>query len=821
MAKSRSFHSQLKKKTRPAAELSVEQLRWRCDSSFLGIETTNDVKPIGEIIGQPRALKALRLGLGMRHLGYNIFVAGPSGTGRTTTIKRLLAEFSAQTASLEDKLYVHNFKNPDMPMLLCLPAGQGAAFRDDMKHLVATLMKVIPATLDSSTYQERRKAIIEKFQEEQKVIIRALEEEVKARGFAVIQLQVGTVMKPEVVPIREGKPVSFDVLEELAEKGEITKNQFDELKSIQDMLETKLEETLKLVRTNERTLRQTLADLDNLIVLPVVRERIDELKKKYADPKVHAYLDDVQSDIMGRLREFASEDQQSSEQPVETVETPAEKFLEYQVNLIIDHSATKGTPVVIETNPKFKNLFGIIERTMDKSGVVKTDFMHIKAGSLLQADGGFLVLNALDTLIEPGVWHELKRTLRNNLLEIHTAESVYPLSVTAIKPEAIPINVKVIMIGDPFLYDLLYFEDEDFKKIFKIRADFDIEMPKDSTAITNYISFIKMICDEENLHPFDKTAIAEVIEFGVRLAGRQNKLSTRFNIIADLLRESNYWADQEKCSVVSREHVKKAITERNDRMKMIEDKIQEMILENLILIDTEGAVIGQVNGLSVYELGEYAFARPSRITARTGLGRSGVINIERESALSGKTHDKGVLILSGYLRAKYAQDKPLVMSASICFEQSYTGVEGDSASSAEIYAILSSIADVPIRQDLAVTGSINQKGEIQPIGGVNLKIEGFFDVCKARGLTGTQGVLIPYENIKDLMLREDVIEAIRDGKFHIYPVRTVDEGIEILTGVKAGKRLPSGKFEPGTINDLVDHKLREYARRYKEIGEGT
>jgi len=375
------------------------------------------------------------------------------------------------------------------------------------------------------------------------------------------------------------------------------------------------------------------------------------------------------------------------------------------------------------------------------------------------------------------------------------------------------------MIGDMLLYDLMYFEDDDFKKIFKIRADFDVEMPKNEVSITSYTSFIKMISDEEKLQPFDKGALAEVVEYGVRIAGRQNKLTTRFNVIADLLREGNFIAVQETASVVTRAHVKKAIEQQNDRMRMAEEKIREMILENTILIATDGIAVGQVNGLSVYEVGNYAFGRPVRITAKIGLGKSGIINIEREVALSGKTHDKGVLILGGYLRAKYAQDKALDVSASLCFEQSYSSIDGDSASSTEIYAILSSLSDLPIRQDLAVTGSMNQNGDVQPIGGVNFKIEGFFDVCRARGLTGTQGVLIPSANVKDLMLRDDVIEAVKGGTFHIYPVAVVDEGIELLTGVRAGKKLPPGRFEPGTVNGLVDGRLREYARRWKAMGE--
>jgi ATP-dependent Lon protease len=524
---------------------------------------------------------------------------------------------------------------------------------------------------------------------------------------------------------------------------------------------------------------------------------------------------------MENLSQFKREEQPPAEGSVLSKIAPSKKddFTVYQVNVIVDNSTTQSVPIVIETNPKYRNLFGTIERLADKGGAWKTDFMQIKAGSLLDADGGFLVLNALDVLTEPGVWPDLKRTLRHEKVEIHTYDPLYLFAAGSLKPEAIDLHLKVIMIGDAEIYQLLYRLDDDFKKIFKVRADFDVEMPKNPTSVSDYIAFIKMIVNDERLKPFDKTAVAEVIEFGVRLAGRQTKLSTRFNVIADVLRESNYWAEQEHREAVSRKHVVKAIDERIERVNLVEEKIQEMITEGTILIDTEGAKLGQVNGLSVYDLGEYSFGKPSRITAKTAMGRSGVINIEREAELSGPTHNKGVAILAGYLRSKFAQDKPLVMSASICFEQSYGGVDGDSASSTEVYAILSSLSGIPLRQDVAVTGSVNQNGEIQPIGGANQKIEGFYEVCKAKGMTGSQGVMIPNQNVKDLMLRSDVIKAVKRKKFHIYPVMTIDEGIEILTSVKAGKRRKDGTFEPGTINELVDRQLQEFAKRWRELGE--
>jgi ATP-dependent Lon protease len=435
-----------------------------------------------------------------------------------------------------------------------------------------------------------------------------------------------------------------------------------------------------------------------------------------------------------------------------------------------------------------------------------------------------LIFNALDALMEPWVWPALKRTLKNQVIEIQTYDPFYFFSTSALKPEPIECNTKVILIGDTQIYYLLHSLDDDFKKIFKIKADFDSVMNKDNDKIRQYASFIRKICDEDKLRPFDKMGIAAVVEHGVRITGRQKKLSTRFHLIADLLREANYWAEKDGSDVVTEKHVDKAIDKRNYRVNLIEEKIQEMIDDGTILIDSDGKVVGQVNGLSVYNLGDYMFGKPSRITAKTSLGKAGIINIEREAEMSGPIHNKGVYILTGYLRGKYAQDKPITMSASLCFEQSYSGVEGDSASSTEIYALLSSISELPLRQDIAVTGSVNQKGEVQPIGGVNEKIEGFFDVCKAKGLTGKQGVMIPHLNIDDLMLRKDVVEAVKEQKFHIYPVKTIDQGIEILTGVEAGEKLENGLFKEETVNGLVDKKLRELGSKIKEFeggGEGA
>jgi ATP-dependent Lon protease len=814
-----------RKKTTPGASLKQashhrplppEKLSWRCDPTSLRIESTADVRATREIIGQERALKALRVGLEMNHYGYNIFVTGLSGTGRTTTIKRMLREFERTKGELRDHCYVYNFKNPDVPIALSLPAGQGKALKEDMENFIGDLLRNIPAVYESQRYQQARKRLLQHFQDRQKSILQDFETRVKEKGFGLVQVQVGNVMRPDIVPVVNGNPTSLDQVETMVQKGELNKEQFEQLRETQNVLEKQMGTVFRELRNIEKKVQQSLEELEEKIVMPVVDDGIQVLKATYDHEKVQNYLEEVRQSIRLNLDRFRRQ-LQPPEPEAQGEESPEDDFLEYRVNVLVDNSETEHVPIIIETNPKYKNIFGTVEREVEKSGVFRTDFTKIKAGSLLEADGGYLVLNALDTLIEPGVWQDLKRSLRTEKIEFHTYEPAFGFSVSGMKPEPINLRVKVIMIGEADLYYLLYYRDEDFKKIFKIRADFDFEMPKNAQAISRYAGFIKMICDEEKLLPFDATAIAKVVEFGVRLSGRQQKLSTRFNVIADVVREASYWAAKEKSATVTREYVRKAIEERIYRVNLVEDKIQELISNGTIMIDTTGAVVGQVNGLSVYDVGEHSFGRPSRITARTAVGRSGVINIEREAELSGPTHNKGVAILSGYLRSTFAQDKPLVMDASITFEQSYGGVDGDSASSTEMYAIISSLAEVPLRQDVAVTGSVNQKGEIQPIGGVNLKVEGFFDVCRAKGLTGNQGVIIPIQNVPDLMLRDDVIEAVKKKRFHIWAISTIDEGLEILTGKKAGKPGPDGKFTPGTIYSLADQKLRRFAEEWKNF----
>ena len=803
--------------TTTSYDVSPEKLRWRCTPEALGITSMEHAEPVKETIGQDRALRALRVGLEMKQHGHNVFVTGMSGTGRTTTITRLLQEFAQQEAQLTDKCYVHNFVDPDSPIMISLPAGKGAFFKKDMTGMLNELQRSIPAAFESRRYQEQRKSMLEHFQQRQRSVLKDFEKRVKANGFEVVQVQTGPGIRPEITPVIDGTPVATDQLQAKVEAGELSQEKMNEFLEQQADLEGQMDIVMREMRNIERKAKKSLDDLNHKIIVPLVEELLDDLAGKYDTHQVHGYLERIKKDVIENLGRFHQKDEQQATVLGITIQREDDAYLEYQVNVVVDNGSVKGIPVIIEKNPRYKNLFGTIERTIDKNGVWQTNFLQIKAGSMLKADGGFLVINAIDALVEPGVWTTLKRILRNRQIEIQPPEYGLFGGTSALKPEPIDLNVKVIMIGDSYIYHLLYGLDEDFKKIFKIRADFDTVMPNEQKSISSYVSFIKRVCDDEELLMFDVSGVTEVVEYGVRLSGRQNRLSTHFSILADVIREASYWAAKEGAGNITGEHVRRSITERIERVKLVEEKIQEMINDGTIMVDTEGAVVGQVNGLSVYDLGEHAFGKPTRITTKTAMGRGGIINIEREADLSGPTHNKGMLILGGYLRGRYAQNKPLVLTASIAFEQSYSGVDGDSASSTEVYSILSSLSGVPLRQDLAVTGSINQHGEIQPIGGVNLKIEGFFDVCKARGLTGTQGVLIPHQNVKDLALRHDVVEAVEKKEFRVCAIKTIDEGIELLTGKPAGEQLPNGKFPSGTIHALVDAKLKEYAKHQKGV----
>jgi len=801
-------------------ELPLEMLRWTCEEKDFCVDCSEKVEFSEEIIGQPRAIEAIKIGLDVYSLGYNIFITGLAGTGRTTTIRKLMQQLEKKSEPPPDILYVYNFSDPDCPKVVYLPAGFGTRFKDDMDKFVPSLSDNLIKRFDSDVYKNKRKNIIRESQERQKVLIDSFQEEIKQENFALVQVQVGQLPKLDLQPLFDGKPISFEELAVLVQEGKIPQEIENQFHEKYNELEGRLDEIFKSGRAIATELEKELKKLDNKTAMPLITSMVKEIKDRYESSDVDVHLDSVLSHVIDHLDIFLKKEKNGGQPGLPTMPQPPpqDPFLPYQVNVLVDNSKTDGRPIIEETNPNFRNLFGVIEReTNGLRGATRTDFTKIKAGSLLKATGGFLLVNAMDVLTEQGVWQNLKRSLRNNIIEIQSYDPFYLFSASALKPEPIKANIKIVMIGDQYLYSLLSHHDEDFKKIFKIKADFDTVMKRDENTLEKYSIFINKICTNEHLTHFDASGMAAVAEHGVRLAGRTNKLSTRFNVIADLIRESSYWANHNGNEMVNYDHVQTAIKSRIRRLNLSEDKIQELYDEGTLMVDTDGSRVGQINGLAVYSLGDYAFGRPSRITVTTSLGRKGVINIEREAELSGKTHNKGVLILEGYLRRMFAQDKPLHMSASICFEQSYSGIDGDSASSTEMYALLSALSDVPLRQDIAVTGSMNQYGEVQPIGGVNEKVEGFYKVCKSRGLTGNQGVMIPHTNVQDLMLSHEVVDAAREGKFHIYAVKTIAEGIEILTGKPAGEKNKKGQFPKDSINYLVDNNLLEMMKIVKKL----
>lgn len=800
-------------------KLSYKELRWQCDPKLFGKKTTADIEPLGAILGQTRALESLKVGLSIKSAGYNIYVAGIPGTGRITTVKSMLEKLEKKAPTPPDILYVNNFKDPTSPRLIKLPAGKGKLLKKEMDELVQELKRAIPAVLESDEFKKKRDEVIEESKGRQAELFTKLDSEIKKEGFALVQIKMGPLTKPALFPIVSGEPTSMEDVEASVQRGEFSKEKYEELKQKHTHLKSMLEDVTKKMRQIEREIREALKDIEQKFLLSVVGSLIQEIKENFSDPKVAEYLDEVKNDVLENSSRFLAQEEMPVQLPIPFQMPRKEDFSVYDVNVIVDNSELKGQPVVIEHTPTYKNLFGVIERSWEPSGRYISDFTMIRAGSLLKANGGFLVINLIDAITEPGVWKALKRTLRNRLFELESWDPFYFFSSFAIKPESIPVDVKVVGIGDNMLYFLLYEMDEEFQKIFKVKADFDSEMEKNSDQIKRYSAFVCRLCRDEKLLDFDSTALAKIVEEGVRIAGSQKKMSTRFSVIADIVRESDYWAKSEGAKVVLDSHVQKALEHRDYRLSLIRDKIQERIADNQILIDTDGTVIGQVNGLAIYMLAGFTFGRPSRITARISMGQAGVVNIDREAKLSGRIHDKAVLILSGYLRSQFAKDKPLSISATVCFEQSYSGVEGDSASLAELLALLSSIVEIPMRQDIAVTGSVNQRGQVQAVGGINEKIEGFFDVCKQRKLTGKQGVIIPESNRGDLMLRPDVIEAVKNKKFEIYVVSSVDEAIEILSGLPAGERDSKGKFPVDSFNGKVDARLRELALELKKFGK--
>jgi ATP-dependent Lon protease len=792
--------------------LKPRDLRWRCDPAGLGFETTDELDARPNIIGQDRALDAIRLGLTLHSPGYNIFISGLTGTGKLTAIRHMLDAMDLSRDDLTDIAYIHNFHDPDSPVCLVLPQGRAVKLKRKVHELLRTITEFIPAALQSEQFKRKQALIADEVKKKRDDLLRRVEQEVIENGFSVVQVEYEHFTRPEIVPMVGGEAVPIDRLPSLLVQGKLAKGDYERLQAVYPELSRKLDDFIIATRDLQRDLDHRTAALEKEHLAPMLDYALKEIKVEFESEKVVRFLADLRSYILDHLPIFAVQRSEGERR---------RDFLPFQVNVLVDNTGLKEAPVVIETSPTYSNVFGTIERFAGADGDHYTDFTAIRSGSLLRANGGYLVMNLIDIFEEPMVWTALKRALKSQRHTIRGFDSLLLVPIAAIKPEPIELDIKVVLMGDAWSYQALWEYDEDFRTVFKVKADFDTVMDNTTANRKKYGRFVRVMSDQEKLPAFHRDAVAAIVEEGARAAGRRNKLSTRFSDIGDLVREAAHWARKGGAKVVRAEHVATAIRERERRVSLTEDKLQEMFHEGSILIDTGGVKIGQVNGLAVYDLGDHSFGCPSRITAETGVGRAGVINIEREAEMSGRVHNKGVLILEGYLRRMYAQDKPITVSASMCFEQGYSFVDGDSASSAEMYALLSSLAYVPLRQDIAVTGSMNQKGEVQPIGGVNEKIEGFFDVCRAKGLTGKQGVMIPAINVPDLMLRGDVVDAVAKKKFHIYAVRSIDEGLEVLSGKPAGKWIPRKGFERGTMHFLVDEGLRHFHERLREAEDGA
>ena len=791
--------------------VAIEDLSWQCDPAFFDFETTANLPCLEETLGQERALAAIDFGLGMQDSGYNIFILGEPGTGRSSAIRKILGRRAVSQAVPDDWCYVNNFQDNTRPLQINLPAGNGRKIHRDMENLVVRLAEEIPKVFESKEYEKHKNEITGEFQEKNRRLFQAMDESASEQGFILQRSVNGLVL----VPVREGNPLTQQDFENL------TAEERSDLDARGTVLQGRLNEVHRQARDLEKELRLAMSTMEKAVLLASVGHLFEELCERYAAyPKVIDYFDNCKKDILERIDEFRPNEEPAIKLPgfkFGSNERPT--FERYKINLLLDNHEQQGAPVIYEANPTYFNLFGRIDHLIEMGNAV-TNFTMIKAGALHRANGGYLILDCRELLLSPFSYDALKRAIRNREIKIEDVTEQYRFIATvSLKPEAIPLNCKIIIIGTPELYYLLHHYDPDFRKFFKTKAEFDGRMDNSQENARQYASFVAAKCSEETLLPFAADGVARIVEYSVRLIADKKRLSSRFLDIADLIREASFFAGRDSAASVGRKHVDLAGEARIYRSNQMEQRIQDLIDEGTLLIDTTEAVVGQANGLSVYQLADYSFGRPSRVTVRTYLGRSGVVNIEREVKLSGPIHDKGVLILTGFLGDRFAQDKPLALAATICFEQSYSGVEGDSASSTELYALLSSLANVPIRQGIAATGSVNQRGQIQPIGGANEKIEGFFAVCKNRGLDGTQGVIIPIQNVQNLMLKEEVVAAVREQLFTIWAVASIDQGMEILTGVTAGVRQEDGSWTAESINARVDSRLRQMFETLKVAGD--
>lgn len=787
-------------------ELSYTELKNGCSADDFSFCSTAELEPLEGIIGQDRAVKAFDFGLHVKIKGYNIYMSGPSGTGKTTYAKASTERLAATEDVPLDWCYVYNFQNPRSPLALSFPAGEGRKFRDDMSELVQLFQTELQKVFRTEDYEKQKTELLRGFDEKRDALMDQMSKEAAENDFQVKNTNSGIYFMPVV----DGKPVGEEEYDDLAEdvKDVIEKNS--------QIVQEKASAIMRDIREMDKESKRCVDQLDYKVGMFAIGHHVSAVQEKYEqNEKAVAYINAVKEDVLENISQFFEDEEDGEEGlasllPMLSKKQPEDVTLKYKVNLIVDNSETEGAPVVTTFNPTYYNLVGEVEYDSE-FGNLTTDFMKIKSGLFHKANGGYLIVQAQDILSAPQAWEALRRVIKTKEINMDAIrEQLGTVVAPTLKPEPIPANIKIIMIGSSYYYELLSTYDEEFDKFFKIRADFDYEMPRSQENMLKIAQFIKGFTMREKTMDFDVSAVCAVVEYSSRSAERQNKLSTRFNHLAEILGEAAVWAKLDGAEMVTAKHVQKTIVEKEDRLRLYEEKLDEMLEENVIMIDVDGAEVGQINGLAVLDMGSYAFGNPSRITATTYVGKSGIVNIEKEARMSGQTHDKGVQIITGYLGQTYAQKFPLSLSCRVCFEQNYNGIDGDSASSTELYCILSSLAELPIRQDLAVTGSVNQKGEIQAIGGVTYKIEGFFDLCKKRGLTGKQGVIIPVSNIRDLVLKDEVVEAVKEGVFHIYPISTIDEGIALLMSTPAGEKDEKGEYPPDSVHGKVMAKLKAF-----------
>ncbi len=786
-------------------ELKYNQLKDYCNPKIFKFDDTSSLNSITTGIGQERGIKALEFGLSVDVKGYNLYLEGPDGVGKTMYTKNYLDKISKKKKVPSDWCYIYNFDNPNEPIAVSLSAGHGKEFKEDMEQFITDIKADINKTFSNEDFEKEKTLIKQEFEQKRSLLLENLNKESMKYGFQVKAAQNGIYM----MPVIDGKTIEEEEFDKLDEE---VKKEFEDKSSI---VQEQIISAISEIKAIEKESDKKIQEWQSNVALLTINVHINYIKSKYKRNKIiNKFLDNVKKDILKNVSLFIEQPTPATNAPTPQPmprQEPKQPWLNYRVNLFIDNSETDGAPVIMDSNYSYHNLFGKLEYE-NYFGALKTDYTMLQPGLLHKANGGYIILQAKDLLANSLCYDALKKALRIKQLNIENAvDQRNSMVMISLKPQPIPLDLKVILIGSANIYHTLLAMDSDFKKLFKVKVEFEDDAPKTEDNMLKLARFIHGFCEQEELLPLDKTAVSKVVEYASKLANSKNKLSTRFNDLSEIVAEACTWAKLDKAKVVTGEYVDKTLRERIDRIKKYDSKYTEMIRDNTLLISTSGFKVGQINGLTVMTIGDYSFGKPSKITVNTYTGKSGIINIEREVELSGSTHSKGVYILSGYLGEMFAQDFPLSVTASICFEQLYNGVDGDSASSTELYALLSSLSGVPINQSIAVTGSVNQKGEIQPIGGVNEKIEGFYQICKMRGLDGSHGVMIPVQNIENLSLSDEIVEAVKLGNFHIFAVSTIEEGIEVLTGVPAGKKDKSGHFPAGTVNALVYEKLQKYA----------